>query len=225
MKQIDDWYLCLSSPAGRMYTFHTILDEHTLPKSGLQTLIDFPHTFHVFCCCCCQPQMGYYTAFSNTFDFCWFLSRMNDMNLSPVGMDQLSVPSVSASHLGLPTSPTHNPITTPGKTHSLIWWNYVILIRLHIYGNYSYWYNGWYISFVPLQACLWLYPAWGPLLGLCLLLCPSCCQWVLLVTEGSCVAFQRETTHYLLPPTHTWRVATSDTYCQVGLSTSLHRSM
>ncbi|KAF7229033.1 PR domain zinc finger protein 4 isoform X3 [Nothobranchius furzeri] len=41
---------------------------------------------------------------------CW----MNDMNLSPVGMDQLSVPSVSASHLGLPTSPTHNPIPTPG---------------------------------------------------------------------------------------------------------------
>ncbi|XP_046728721.1 PR domain zinc finger protein 4 isoform X2 [Silurus meridionalis] len=42
--------------------------------------------------------------------------RMNDMNLSPVGMDQLSVPSVSASHLVLPTSPTHshNPITTPG---------------------------------------------------------------------------------------------------------------
>ncbi|XP_060759481.1 PR domain zinc finger protein 4 isoform X2 [Neoarius graeffei] len=41
---------------------------------------------------------------------------MNDMNLSPVGMDQLSVPSVSASHLGLSTSPTHshNPITTPG---------------------------------------------------------------------------------------------------------------
>lgn len=37
------------------------------------------------------------------------------MNLSPVGMDQLSVPSVSASHLGLPTSPTHNPIPTPGK--------------------------------------------------------------------------------------------------------------
>uniref|UniRef100_A0A3B4A7T7 Uncharacterized protein n=1 Tax=Periophthalmus magnuspinnatus TaxID=409849 RepID=A0A3B4A7T7_9GOBI len=38
---------------------------------------------------------------------------MNDMNLSPVGMDQLNVPSVSASHLGLPTSPTHNPIPTP----------------------------------------------------------------------------------------------------------------
>uniref|UniRef100_A0AAZ3R8A4 PR domain containing 4 n=1 Tax=Oncorhynchus tshawytscha TaxID=74940 RepID=A0AAZ3R8A4_ONCTS len=41
---------------------------------------------------------------------------MNDMNLSPVGMDQLSVPAVSASHLGLPTSPTHNPITTPGMS-------------------------------------------------------------------------------------------------------------
>ncbi|XP_035640077.1 PR domain zinc finger protein 4-like [Oncorhynchus keta] len=41
---------------------------------------------------------------------------MNDMNLSPVGMDQLSVPSVSASHLGLPTSPTHNPITTTGMS-------------------------------------------------------------------------------------------------------------
>ncbi|KAL0962752.1 hypothetical protein UPYG_G00344890 [Umbra pygmaea] len=39
---------------------------------------------------------------------------MNDMNLSPVGMDQLSVPSVSASHLGLAASPTHNPITPPG---------------------------------------------------------------------------------------------------------------
>ncbi|XP_059361147.1 PR domain zinc finger protein 4-like [Carassius carassius] len=39
---------------------------------------------------------------------------MNDMNLSPVGMDQLSVPPVSASHLCLPTSPTHNPISTPG---------------------------------------------------------------------------------------------------------------
>uniref|UniRef100_A0A673KEC8 PR domain zinc finger protein 4-like n=1 Tax=Sinocyclocheilus rhinocerous TaxID=307959 RepID=A0A673KEC8_9TELE len=40
--------------------------------------------------------------------------HMNDMNLSPVGMDQLSVPPVSASHLGLPTSPAHNPITTQG---------------------------------------------------------------------------------------------------------------
>lgn len=43
-----------------------------------------------------------------------FCERMNEMNLSPVGMDQLSVPPVSASHLGLPTSPTHNPIPTPG---------------------------------------------------------------------------------------------------------------
>lgn len=43
---------------------------------------------------------------------------MNDMNLSPVGMDQLSVSSVSASHLGLPTSPTHNPIPTPGMEHA-----------------------------------------------------------------------------------------------------------
>uniref|UniRef100_A0A3Q2UYJ5 PR domain containing 4 n=1 Tax=Haplochromis burtoni TaxID=8153 RepID=A0A3Q2UYJ5_HAPBU len=43
-----------------------------------------------------------------------FRPAMNDMNLSPVGMDQLSVSSVSASHLGLPTSPTHNPIPTPG---------------------------------------------------------------------------------------------------------------
>uniref|UniRef100_A0A3P9JZE3 PR/SET domain 4 n=1 Tax=Oryzias latipes TaxID=8090 RepID=A0A3P9JZE3_ORYLA len=39
---------------------------------------------------------------------------MNDMNLSPVGMDQLSVASVSTGHLGLPTSPTHNAIPTPG---------------------------------------------------------------------------------------------------------------
>lgn len=48
---------------------------------------------------------------------------MNDMNLSPVGMDQLSVPSVSASHLGLPTSPTHNPIPTPGmEDAAFVWW-------------------------------------------------------------------------------------------------------
>ncbi|XP_006008265.1 PR domain zinc finger protein 4 [Latimeria chalumnae] len=38
---------------------------------------------------------------------------MNDMNLSPVGMDQLNAPSVS-SHLELTTSPTHNPIPAPG---------------------------------------------------------------------------------------------------------------
>ncbi|KAM8908451.1 PR domain zinc finger protein 4 isoform 2-T2 [Spinachia spinachia] len=41
---------------------------------------------------------------------------MNDMNLSAVGMDQLSVPSVSSNHLGLPTSPTHNPIPTAGMS-------------------------------------------------------------------------------------------------------------
>ncbi|MGH0152031.1 UNVERIFIED_CONTAM: hypothetical protein FKN15_021841 [Acipenser sinensis] len=45
---------------------------------------------------------------------------MNDINLSPAGMDQLSVSSVSGSipvtggHLGLATSPTHHPIATPG---------------------------------------------------------------------------------------------------------------
>ncbi|XP_069048114.1 PR domain zinc finger protein 4 isoform X2 [Lepisosteus oculatus] len=45
---------------------------------------------------------------------------MNDMNLSPVGMDQLSVPSVSGAipvsggHLGLPTSPPHSSIAAPG---------------------------------------------------------------------------------------------------------------
>uniref|UniRef100_A0A8C5HU28 PR domain containing 4 n=1 Tax=Gouania willdenowi TaxID=441366 RepID=A0A8C5HU28_GOUWI len=39
---------------------------------------------------------------------------MNEMNLSPVGMDQLSVSSVSGSHMGLPTSPTHSTIPTPG---------------------------------------------------------------------------------------------------------------
>lgn len=42
---------------------------------------------------------------------------MNDMNLSPVGMDQIGVPSAGSSHMGLPTSPTHshNPIPTPGQ--------------------------------------------------------------------------------------------------------------
>ncbi|MBN3326658.1 SMC1B protein, partial [Atractosteus spatula] len=48
------------------------------------------------------------------------INSMNDMNLSPVGMDQLSVPSVSGAipvsggHLGLPTSPPHSSITAPG---------------------------------------------------------------------------------------------------------------
>ncbi|XP_054697726.1 PR domain zinc finger protein 4 isoform X1 [Grus americana] len=46
--------------------------------------------------------------------------RMNEMNLSPVGMDQLTSSSVSnalpvsGSHLGLATSPTHNAIPAPG---------------------------------------------------------------------------------------------------------------
>ncbi|XP_023666207.1 PR domain zinc finger protein 4 [Paramormyrops kingsleyae] len=39
---------------------------------------------------------------------------MNDINLSPVGMEQLNVPPVSGTHLGLPTSPPHNPIAAPG---------------------------------------------------------------------------------------------------------------
>ncbi|XP_039625469.1 PR domain zinc finger protein 4 [Polypterus senegalus] len=45
---------------------------------------------------------------------------MNDINLSPVGMDQLSVSSVSGTipvtggHLGLASSPTHNSIATTG---------------------------------------------------------------------------------------------------------------
>ncbi|KAJ1166562.1 hypothetical protein NDU88_006961 [Pleurodeles waltl] len=46
--------------------------------------------------------------------------RMNDMNLSPVGIDQLSSSSVgsalpiSGSHLGLSASPTHNSVPTAG---------------------------------------------------------------------------------------------------------------
>ncbi|KAL1774808.1 PR domain zinc finger protein 4 [Sigmodon hispidus] len=46
--------------------------------------------------------------------------RMNDMNLSPVGMDQLSSSSVSnalpvsGSHLGLAASPSHSTIPAPG---------------------------------------------------------------------------------------------------------------
>lgn len=47
-------------------------------------------------------------------------SRMNEMNLSPVGMEQLTASSVSSaltvsgSHLGLASSPTHNAISAPG---------------------------------------------------------------------------------------------------------------
>ncbi|XP_026963261.1 PR domain zinc finger protein 4 isoform X3 [Sagmatias obliquidens] len=46
--------------------------------------------------------------------------RMNEMNLSPVGMEQLTSSSVSnalpvsGSHLGLTASPTHNAIPAPG---------------------------------------------------------------------------------------------------------------
>ncbi|KAJ6658908.1 hypothetical protein lerEdw1_019544 [Lerista edwardsae] len=46
--------------------------------------------------------------------------RMNEMNLSPVGMEQLTASSVSSaltvsgSHLGLASSPTHNAIPAPG---------------------------------------------------------------------------------------------------------------
>lgn len=49
------------------------------------------------------------------------VSRMNEMNLSPVGMDQLTSSSVSnalpvsGSHLGLAASPTHNAIPAPGN--------------------------------------------------------------------------------------------------------------
>ncbi|KAI2567767.1 PRDM4 isoform 4, partial [Pan troglodytes] len=46
--------------------------------------------------------------------------RMNEMNLSPVGMEQLTSSSVSnalpvsGSHLGLAASPTHSAIPAPG---------------------------------------------------------------------------------------------------------------
>ena len=53
--------------------------------------------------------------------FCSLLPRMNEINLSPVGMDQLTSSSVSnalpisGSHLGLAASPTHNAIPAPGN--------------------------------------------------------------------------------------------------------------
>lgn len=53
--------------------------------------------------------------------FLFPVSRMNEMNLSPVGMDQLTSSSVSnalpvsGSHLGLAASPTHNAIPAPGN--------------------------------------------------------------------------------------------------------------
>lgn len=49
------------------------------------------------------------------------VSRMNEMNLSPVGMDQLTSSSVSnalpvsGSHLGLAASSTHNAVPAPGN--------------------------------------------------------------------------------------------------------------
>lgn len=65
----------------------------------------------------------------NAFAFSFFfllpsmflVSRMNEMNLSPIGMDQLTSSSVSnalpvsGSHLGLAASPTHNAIPAPGN--------------------------------------------------------------------------------------------------------------
>lgn len=58
---------------------------------------------------------------SDSADHCLPLfPRMNEMNLSPVGMEQLASSSVSnalpvsGSHLGLATSPTHNAIPAPG---------------------------------------------------------------------------------------------------------------
>ena len=52
---------------------------------------------------------------------CVLFPRMNEMNLSPVGMEQLTSSSVSnalpgsGSHLGLAASPTHNAIPAPGE--------------------------------------------------------------------------------------------------------------
>lgn len=52
---------------------------------------------------------------------CVFFPRMNEMNLSPVGMEQLTSSSVSnalpvsGGHLGLAASPTHSAIPAPGK--------------------------------------------------------------------------------------------------------------
>lgn len=52
---------------------------------------------------------------------CLIFLRMNEMNLSPVGMEQLTSSSVSnalpvsGSHLGLAASPTHNAIPAPGE--------------------------------------------------------------------------------------------------------------
>lgn len=59
-----------------------------------------------------------------TSALCSLPSRMNEMNLSPVGMDQLTSSSVSnalpvsGSHLGLAASPSHNAIPAPGNGRS-----------------------------------------------------------------------------------------------------------
>ena len=51
--------------------------------------------------------------------------RMNDMNLSPVGMEQLSSSSVSnalpgsGSHLGVAASPSHSTFSAPGEWEPL----------------------------------------------------------------------------------------------------------
>lgn len=79
------------------------------------------------------------------------------MNLSPVGMDQLSVPSVSSGHLGLPTSPTHNPIPTPGMEDTN---QHAHVVQLH----------GIFVYFSP-ALLLWFrhvsgHPQPGPLPGL-----------------------------------------------------------
>lgn len=53
-----------------------------------------------------------------------FLSRMNEMSLSPVGMEQLAASSVSnalavaGNHIALTSSPTHNAIPAPGNVSS-----------------------------------------------------------------------------------------------------------
>lgn len=72
-----------------------------------------------------NPECAYSTeAGFNKLQVTWqvfFLLRMNEMNLSPVGMDQLTSSSVSnalpvsGSHLGLAASPTHNAIPAPGN--------------------------------------------------------------------------------------------------------------
>ena len=139
---------------------------------------------------------------------------MNDMNLSPVGMDQLSVPSVSASHLGLPTSPTHNPIPTPGMEDTTSQ-NYV---KKHIFSTIESWFiiSVFLTLLMMYQACRWPSPAWAHPWAPFLLPSRWCSPWVHWVTEEWCVACRRGTTPCPHLHTPTWRAATSGTYCQVG---------